>query len=302
MFEWLCSRVGSCIFPSALIIGFCIKGDHNPLIEEDNNTSKIPVVYGKMKTFYKTSKTKATRITIQGPGQLKVTVQARIPANRDKVPDFFILVNANKKLKKTINFKGLTTSDNTFYSKYSDFQEKPSELQEYIIQIAPGQQEYEFSNNSDLTIEMQFLFKPKETPVWKEITQIDDSSVGLRVAKKNIIREYQRIKFGNPLEIQITGPTSLRIYIRAEFEFFMHSDNNFRIEVKNEIEFIKTFRLSSRRSTQVVYRENKKLIPGTLNKAFIHVPEGKHTYKFTIMDKHKSALLRVFREAGAESN
>ena len=54
---------------------------------------------------------------------------------------------------------------------------------------------------------------------------------------------------------------------------------------------INTYQLSSRRSEIAVCKNKKDFVPGKANEFIIDVPEGKHTYELTPLDKDKNTIL-----------
>ena len=74
----------------------------------------------------------------------------------------------------------------------------------------------------------------------------------------------------------------------------MHSNNDYEIVLKEGSEVINTYKLSCFRSSQVEYKDNDEMIPGTLDRIYIDVPKGKHSYTLNVNNNNKTALIRVF--------
>ena len=85
----------------------------------------------------------------------------------------------------------------------------------------------------------------------------------------------------------------MRFLIRGEFKSHMFADNTLRVQIKENGKIINTIHISSKRSKSVVYTKGGRLVPGTPNKFFMEVPKGSHEYEIVVLDKRKSALVKI---------
>ena len=103
---------------------------------------------------------------------------------------------------------------------------------------------------------------------------------------------YYRLTDKTYAEVTVSGPTFIRLYTRVEFEYWMEGEVNYRITVLEDSKIKGTFQLSAERSETTVYQDNGELVPGKWRRFKVEVPDGKHTYRFTMADSEKSALIK----------
>jgi len=88
------------------------------------------------------------------------------------------------------------------------------------------------------------------------------------------------------LKIKVTGPTTLRVLNRVEFDYKMKGRLNYRVEVREDKRLKNTYMLCADRSDVTKYRREKKKTPGKANEIVINVPSGTHIYEIVTLDKY----------------
>jgi len=96
---------------------------------------------------------------------------------------------------------------------------------------------------------------------------------------------YYRFSSAKPLKVKITGPTTLRVLNRVEFDYRMKGKLNYRIEVKEDKKVKNTYMLCADHSDITKYKKDGKRTPGKANEIVISVPSGTHTYEIITLDK-----------------
>jgi hypothetical protein len=92
--------------------------------------------------------------------------------------------------------------------------------------------------------------------------------------------KYFRATAAHPVELEITGPTTVEVRSRMEFDFATKGVQNYRVRVIEDGEFRQTYAFSSRRSHVCVYRDLRHLVPGRANKFHLTVDRGRHVFVF----------------------
>jgi len=96
---------------------------------------------------------------------------------------------------------------------------------------------------------------------------------------------YYRYSSAKPLKVRITGPTTLRVLNRVEFDYKMKGQLNYRVEVKEDRNVKNTYMLCTDRSDITRYKKDGKRTPGKAKEIVISVPSGTHTYEIITLDK-----------------
>ncbi len=90
---------------------------------------------------------------------------------------------------------------------------------------------------------------------------------------------YYRFEAGTPLAFAVTGPTSLQLYTRLDFNPGMLGSQKHMLEVWRDGELWRTFHYDSTRLANAFYPDRLDILPGTRKKLRISVPEGLHQFE-----------------------
>ncbi|MEM6794832.1 MAG: hypothetical protein AAF725_12705, partial [Acidobacteriota bacterium] len=122
--------------------------------------------------------------------------------------------------------------------------------------------------------------------------------LGIAERVELVIREtlvaYYRNQTGEPFDLEVIGPTELRVFTRIENTPEMRGRIHYRLQVKENDRLVNTFQLSSRRSDIAVYQKEDSLVPGRATEIVVPVPEGRHRFQILPLDPNKSSLLARF--------
>ncbi len=88
---------------------------------------------------------------------------------------------------------------------------------------------------------------------------------------------YYHFKAGEPLQLSVIGPTTLRLSTRLDFEHTMNGSQPFTLQVCLDGEPWRTFHFDSIALTSAQYVERPDILPGTRKNMRIPVPKGRHT-------------------------
>jgi hypothetical protein len=116
-----------------------------------------------------------------------------------------------------------------------------------------------------------------------------------------IVREqeykYYRATADRPVRLAITGPTTVEVRSRFEFDFATKGIQDYRIQVLEDEALRQTYAFSSRRSHVCVYRDQLDLVPGRANKFHLTVGRGRHVFALVPQprpDQSLGVLVRFF--------
>jgi len=101
------------------------------------------------------------------------------------------------------------------------------------------------------------------------------------VLGKNIATTYWYPLLGNgQQQYEITGPTSVRIFTRVQFENG-HTKKNYYIRVREDGYDLGTYYFQSERSTESYVVKTQKPV-GKWRSMWLNIPKGKHYYTLTL--------------------
>lgn len=244
-------------------------------------------------TYYALSEKSKTTLKVKGPGKLTVYARPRLENGATESRSFGIKYTIDEKVIKVKRIGKLLKSDKFSYK--GKLEGAPTKAGKFVINIPPGSHKLSFfKNRTYQKVHARFVFKPEKKPSWKDLQPQDSLElVQLASAKSSKQRKYFRIDREKGFKFETTGKSRLRILVRTEFDYKMHLENDIRIAIKQDGKVIKTYKISSKRSSNMAYVNEKKLIPGTLQKIHVTIPEGKHNYEIIVKDRKKSAVIRV---------
>ncbi|GAB4291989.1 MAG: hypothetical protein Kow0090_05720 [Myxococcota bacterium] len=112
---------------------------------------------------------------------------------------------------------------------------------------------------------------------------------------------YYQVKPGRELEIKITGPTKLKVTVRASAMKGEKNPQDLELAVSIDAKVVKTLHIKRDVGSKVIYTETGKYIPSLPVEELINIPEGTHRVTFQTVDKNKGgAAVAVAQEAAEE--
>jgi len=87
---------------------------------------------------------------------------------------------------------------------------------------------------------------------------------------------YYRADGAQPVVLDITGPTTLQVYTRLDFDQTMTGVQPYAVEVVTDGGEVRTHHLTAEKLTSALWVERPDLVPGTRQKLRIGVPAGRH--------------------------
>lgn len=252
-------------------------------------------VNGKLYTYYALSHDSATNISVTGPGKLTIVTRARFKSDSPDSLSYSVVYQADNMKIKVHTAKKVIREDNNVYIQ--SINDKPSTSKTFTIKVEPEIHNYSFIMLSESPqVDLHYVFVSDTVPEWKDVKSLNDTAVvGLKVDKGNN-QSYYRFSSLAFQKFKVKGPTSLRICTRLEYDYSMQGMVSYRVQVKRNDSIIGTYKLSGSPSVEAQYLDDKKHIPGTLEKFYLDVPAGENYYEFTLLDKQFTSLLRVSRE------
>jgi len=260
-----------------------------------NFQEKIMIKSGdKTRSYYALDTEKASVVSLTGPGVLRVISRcAFAPGQKDKT-NYEVLYKVDGGEQQTAKIKGAIPTSKATYQVST--MGTPGQLQSFDIELGRGDHTIQLLRSENQpAIAARYLFSPGKVKKKKWISfnpMMPAEPVDL-VTKEQIV-SYYRFSLEKPIQIEVYGPTQVRVLTRVENHYQMRGRIQYRIQVKENNQVINTYSLNSKRSQITVYKDNEKLLPGTGCEFVIDVPKGKHVYEIMPLDKDKSTILGRF--------
>ncbi len=262
-------------------------------LKPKNAKKNIPItISGKTRRYYPLSTEKPSILSIKGPGKLRVISRSCfIPKEEDKVKyDIIYIIDGGK--EKKYKARGVKRSKQATYKDGS--LGVPGLLKDFEIELGRGYHTLEFRLDKETPpVALRFIFTPtkKKKQDWLSLSPLSPSEP-VNLITNEEITHYYRFSKNKPLQVEIIGPTELRVLTRIEFAYDMKGRVNYRIQIRRKDKVVNTYQLSSRRSEITTYENNGKLVAGKAREFVINVPKGQQKYDIMLLDKNKSALAR----------
>jgi hypothetical protein len=251
----------------------------------------VTVINKKNRSYYQLDATRASVVQISGPGRLRVISRAMFAKSADDKTSYSIQYQLDGGEKKTRKFSGVKRADNATYKETS--LGKPGVGKDFEIELGRGDHTIRFvSNTPAQPVAMRYIFVPGKAKKrdWISFTPLKPMEPVTLISGESTVT-YYRFSNDKPLQVEVIGPTELRVLSRIENHYNMRGRIDYRLQVSENGKTINTYLLSSSRSEVATYQDNSKLIPGKGCEFVINVPDGKHTYSITLLDKNNQSVL-----------
>jgi len=246
--------------------------------------------------YFALSEKAKTTIQVTGPGKLTVYNRVRLEDNKQVSKPYYLKYTLDKKKVSTKKIEPKTISKKVRY-KSKKIIGNPSKADKEVINIPPGKHAisfYKYKTKQKAHVRFEYLQTEKQQ--WQELVSNDLKKVELKYLATKKKNNYVRISNNEAFRFSATENNSkVRVYLRADFTYKMHTDNIIRLVLKSG-SGSKTYKLTCKKSKKVENLTDRKLIPGRLEKIYIDIPlkKGNNQYELRLKDAKKSALVRVF--------
>jgi len=261
-------------------------------LKPTNFTKRVTTVIAeKKRSYYSLNLEEPSVINVQGPGILRVVTRGRFVPDESENISYEILYTIDGGKNDKIKIKNAARSKKATYQNGT--LGTPGQLRDYEIVLGRGHHTIEFLlSENKYAVAARYKFTPgkNKKQEWITYSPLQPSEPVDLIAREQSVH-YYRFSMEKPLQIEINGPTQLRILTRIENHFNMKGRIHYRIQVKEKGDIINTYQLNSRHSEVAVYKNDKTLIPGKACEFVITVPRGRHTYEILPLDKDKTTLL-----------
>ncbi|MEM8932128.1 MAG: hypothetical protein AAGE94_13190 [Acidobacteriota bacterium] len=233
-------------------------------------------------------------VTVRGPGELRLITRARFRPADDDGQRYSLRLRVDGGEEQTVTFDAVGRSRTAMFRDGT--LGTPGRLMDHRIPLRRGYHNIEVrAAEGEPQIFFRHLFKKTKEPrrQWVALAPVGESRPVDLVIREGVIT-YYRNPAGRPFELEVIGPTEMRIFTRVENTPEMRGRIHYRLQILQNGAVVNTFQLNSRRSDVTVYRFEDELVPGRAAEIVVPVPAGRHRFEVLPLDPDKSTLLGRF--------
>lgn len=246
---------------------------------------------GKKRAYWQLEKTGTLEMMVTGPAQVRVI--SRSPYKTRHKGDKYVLGWSLD------NDEGGSFEHDVRKSraaKYSDTGKRLSAARTDEIDIPPGTHRLRLTIDSCPDDVLLIRLRKKFIHPIPRGGNIDLLPAGHDRVRDIVVREtvntYQVLSSGEELELDVIGPTFLKVISRLDWNSSMSGRQKYMIKVYEDGTFKNTWVLQGRQSDLAVYGEKGDSVPARGEIIYVEVPEGRHKYKIRFQDSGREVNLR----------
>jgi hypothetical protein len=254
---------------------------------------KFPIlVSGKQRDYYLLEPGKRIEVKVQGPSQLRVLSRIILASAKDTTEYSYLALKSDSKKAVTISHKSWG-SDKCVLPGESGV---AGESRTKVVDVPKGEQSYSFylPEKAGKRMLLRFAIQTNDftagTPVAAmtptEFTQQVDLVSGEKVVP------YYRIGHEQKVSLKLIGPATLKVLSRIEFDPSMTGSQKWKVQANEDGKVKGTYSLSAAKSDTVTYKEASSLVASHAETFYVEIPQGTHTYDFSLPENHRSVLMR----------
>jgi len=245
------------------------------LIKPKNFQKRVStIVSEKTRYYYSLNDEKASVISVEGPGILRVLTRGRFIPKQGNSIKYEIVYSVDGGEYQKYKVSGVKRSKSATYLNGS--LGVPGQLKDFEIELGRGYHSIEFKlKNKSIPVAARYMFTKTKVKKqeWIAYSPLQPSEPVDLITRESTVN-YYRFSTEKPMEIEINGPTELRVLTRSENHFQMKGRIHYRLQVTEKGKVLNTIQLSSRYSEITTYKNNKELVPGKAREFVILVPRG----------------------------
>jgi len=258
---------------------------------KNKDQKEILVINSKRRVYYPI---KQEGITYQVNGPTRTEFISRYPVLRKKRNshsfNYVIVLNGTDTIKVNHRYKVQGSIRSVQHPKH-----RYTYSGNYFINLPKGSHTIEVLGGDNLKypVLLRLLSKEFETPKKNQKTitpMVHKSSVDIELDGKQL--QYFECSKNIPLQVEATGPKTLRIISRLMFSEKMGSQGSYRIHVKSGKKVVGTYFFNTERSGSSKVRSKPDIVPGKWRSCELKVPKGGNSYSIEVFDEGKAVLTR----------
>ena len=258
----------------------------------DRDQKEILVINSKRRVYYPI---KQSGLLYQISGPIRAEFISRYPVLKGKKKshsfNYVIVLNGKDTIKVNHRYKVQSSIRSVQHPKH-----RYTYSGNYFINLPKGNHSIEVLENNGLKYPVLLRLLSKEFESSRGSNQkvltpmVHKDGVKVDLGGKKI--NYFECSKDIPLQIEASGPKTMRIISRLEFTDKMGSEESYRIHIKTGKKVVGTYFFNTERSSSSSISGRLDKVPGKWRSCEIKVPSGKHTYSIEVSDEGKTVLTR----------
>ncbi len=277
-----------------LLVLSSLAGGATPGLASGDPAQGVPIfVSGIDRSYTRLDADSPTTTTVRGPGELRVVSRARF-APHDDVLRYGLHIRIDGGAPQTVIYEQVERSRRALFRDGT--LGVPGRLMSHRIELTRGYHNIEITPGTDgPEVFHRVLFEPRRARQrrWVAITPRSSAHAVDLVVREELVT-YFRNPAGGAFDLEVIGPTELRIFTRTENAPTMRGRIHYRLQVRTDGAITNTFQLSSRRSHVATYHTDDSLLPGRAVEIVIPIAAGRHQISIHPLDPDKSTFLARF--------
>ncbi|MCE9582409.1 MAG: hypothetical protein K8T20_07940 [Planctomycetes bacterium] len=233
-------------------------------------TGKL-MISGKASTYYALDGD-AVSVRVKGPTRLRISVRAHFAKEDPETRDVALSVAVDAGEAKITKLKSKRVKT-AAYAEGAEG-EAPGSREDLVLDVPEG--EHEYVVKTDVKSWGSFA-KPSKK---KKILRAEMTPAAFSKAAEEVFQERERTwYFGTkdkPVTLEVTGPTTLKVYAALNFDASMRSSTEWKLEASVDGAPLEEKIFKSSRSHTRNYPDEKALVPGQMETFDLKVAEGRH--------------------------
>jgi hypothetical protein len=237
------------------------------------------MVEGRQTTYHRFDAGQPLSFKVVGPVRLKVLTRLVIPNPRER--DSYTLVVARDGVQADAKTFDTVPADKAFYVALDSV--RPGVIRRLYIDVPTGEHAYEIRAEGLARVDAR-VFASTEGEVERVgLAPRDDARPEVLVSGDRELT-YYLLADGNPITLDVVGPTTVTVNVRLMFDDAMQKRESFVVTVEEQGGEEVLTRIETARSETVRCRDRGDVLPGALRQFTLDVAEGRHTYRFRLAE------------------
>jgi hypothetical protein len=274
------------------------------VVPSEFGQSRTLNISGHDRIYYSLEKDGRVSIQVKGPTQIRILTRQEFESQPSQSVNYILQYTQDDQNVEQVDFSSLpieTARDPNNPAVLIGY------LRDYSIDVPRGVHSYSFQI-ADNTHRVWIRVQEQQSDYMENLRRIPfqphQFSKAVDLDVKESITTYYRIGNDNQIQLDVIGPTNLKILARLEYDQTMRGDQKYRFQILEGDKVVDTYSLSTRLSDVAKYIEPTSTLLSRGEKVYLDVPKGHHTYRIVLLDENRTALIKFLipvKDLGNES-
>lgn len=246
-------------------------------------------VDGKQLPYYRFSAEAPLRFAVDGPTRVKVLVRLRVPMNASESSCAFDVVRDGA--ASVAESLSASASERAYYVSLEDF--RPSVLRRIYVDVPTGRHGYEVRPRGRYRADARVFRSADEAPSLASLAPREYARAETFLHKDSEL-VYYMASTERGVVLDVVGPTSIKVNSRLVYDKTMTGGQTYMLGVTRDGGEEMLYKVETRPSETVAFRDREDLVPGALRYFMLEVPSGRHSYEFRVADALASGVALKF--------